>query len=251
MGALIDLTGKNFGKLTVTERVFIDSGDKGAYWKCLCECTGIKIVKSKNLIGGKTTHCGCVNKHETHGKSKHRLYIIWMGMKARCKNPNSPDFINYGGRGIKVCDEWGNSFISFYNWAMNNEYEDDLSIDRINVDGDYEVNNCKWSTKSQQQNNKRNTLFIEIDGITKSISDWSELYKINKKTLLNRYNRGLRGKDLLKVSNHKYISFDKKNNKWVAKYRHIDGRLHHVGYFKELDEAIIKQEEYKKQINLT
>lgn len=198
MGKLIDLTGRVFGKLVVLKRVFVENG-KGAYWECVCECTGIKIAKSKNLIGGKTTHCGCINNHIVHGKSTHRLHNIWNSIKDRCNNINSKDYPNYGGRKIKICEEWNNYFVSFYEWSMNNGYKSDLSIDRINVNGNYEPNNCKWSTPSEQQNNKRNTRYIEIDGIAKSITEWSKLTGVNKRTLWDRYNKGLRGNELLKI----------------------------------------------------
>lgn len=101
------------------------------------------------------TRKGKDNPYYVHGKTKTRLYNIWRGMKKRCYMPNNKDYKNYGQRGIKVCDEWTNSFISFYDWAMSNGYDDTLTIDRINNDGDYLPDNCKWSTAKEQRANQR------------------------------------------------------------------------------------------------
>lgn len=160
-----ELSGKKFGKLTVLK---LDGTIKGnRMWKCLCECGNICIVSTNSLRRGNTVSCGCKKKenasllHEnnvTHGKSKSRLYRIWNGMKTRCNNPNHETYKNYGARGITVCKEWSDSFEAFEKWALNNGYRKDLTIDRINNDGSYEPDNCRWADRFTQARNKRKSV---------------------------------------------------------------------------------------------
>lgn len=155
----IDLTGQRFGRLTVLER----AENKGAYvcWKCRCDCGIEKIIAGYCLKSGKTQSCGCLQiertaeAHTTHGKYHTRLHGIWTDMKARCNNPNRKAYKDYGGRGITVCEEWHNSFETFYEWAMANGYSDDLTIDRIDNDKGYSPDNCRWATMADQNKNKR------------------------------------------------------------------------------------------------
>lgn len=132
------------------------------------------------------------------GVRKTRLYRCYDSMKTRCYNKNFIRYDRYGGRGIKVCDEWLNDIESFFKWALDNGYRDDLTLDRIDNDGDYEPNNCRWSTKKEQANNMRTTIFIEIDGVTKPLQEWCEIYGINQHTVYSRRSYGKSGRDLFR-----------------------------------------------------
>ena len=120
-----------------------------------------------------------------------RIYRIWCNMKTRCYNPNIPNFDDYGGRGITVCDEWRNDFKPFLKWSMENGYKDDLLIDRIDNNGNYEPSNCRWTTRKQQNLNRRNNILVTIDGITKSFSQWADEFEINRSTALSRVHAGM------------------------------------------------------------
>jgi hypothetical protein len=197
----MDLTNKKFGKLKVIEKV--PEKNKGyIIWKCQCDCGNISYVRTIPLIDGKIKQCSSCS-HKKHEMCDTRIYYIWEGLKGRCLNPKNKDYKSYGKKGIKVCIEWMN-FINFYNWAINNEYSDNLQIDRINVNGNYEPSNCRWVTSTIQNNNKNNNVLITIDGITKNAKAWELTSGIKEGTILSRYRKGWTGKDLIGKPYSKY-----------------------------------------------
>lgn len=190
---LDDLTGRKFGKLTVIKRAQnTNANNQHVHWLCLCECGNETVVESEHLKTGHTKSCGCYNrdKNKKHGKWKTRLYKTWCNMKSRCNNKNATAYERYGGRGIRVCDEWLYDFESFQRWALDNGYTDGLSIDRINNDGDYCPSNCRWINQREQSNNTSRNHLITYDGETHSISEWADIKGISPKTLWNRIDRG-------------------------------------------------------------
>ncbi len=201
MGRFIDLTGQRFGRLTVIKETG-RAGNGAVLWLCRCECGKQSIVQGYALLSGNTTSCGC-KRHETAHlmewyqrckrsgrKKKTRLYNIWMHIKDRCCNPRSIHYPNYGERGIRVCDEWMHSFSTFQEWALSHGYADNLTFDRINNDGDYTPENCRWVNMKVQSNNRRNSNMLTFQGQTKTLAQWADIYRINWNTLFSRIRAG-------------------------------------------------------------
>lgn len=197
MSYLEDLRGKRFGRLVVIDKADCPDGmqKKRRYWKCLCDCGNEKIASTKLLKAGLTKSCGClahdilIERNAKHGKFGSRIYNIWAGMKSRCLNENDPKYPIYGGRGIRICEEW-KSFEPFYEWAKNGGYSDELSIDRIDVNGNYEPSNCRWATPAEQSNNKRCNRFISAYGKTMTVAEWAALLGVPAWRIYARLKRG-------------------------------------------------------------
>lgn len=187
--------GDQFGRLTVAARAGKDNGGHDL-WLCLCECGNRKIIAGYNLTSGAIKSCGCLRKevagqlNKTHGGSGSRLYSIWCNMKTRTGNPRGTAYDAYGGRGITVCSEWRNRFDAFQHWALENGYRDDLSIDRINNDGGYSPENCRWATKVTQFNNRRSNRRITFNGENRTVAQWARFCSIDRHTLNTRLNSG-------------------------------------------------------------
>lgn len=201
MAKSIDLTGQRYGRLVVLKLYEVRDnpcGHKYKVWLCKCDCGTIKPVIQGCLRNSETKSCGCLQKEllserqKTHGKTNTSLYKAWCNMKSRCETKNRADFNDYGGRGIKVCPEW-EVYLNFEKWALENGYNEEkingknvLSLDRIDVNGDYCPDNCRWATYSQQANNKRNTRRFCYSGKNMTAREWAIETGIPYRTLVGR-----------------------------------------------------------------
>lgn len=192
-----DITGERFGRLIAVDRIGYINGK--SQWRCKCDCGNEKILRLSDLTSGKIKSCGCLRKetaarqgfkNATHGMCGSRLWVIWSGMKERCKRDH-----NY--KRVKICDEWLDSFENFYKWAINNGYCETLTIDRIDVYGDYTPENCRWATYKEQGNNRRNTVYVSIFGKTKTLMEWCDETGIPRETFKWRLNANWPDEDML------------------------------------------------------
>lgn len=184
-----------YGYLTVIENLGLKSvpnGDRITHVLATCICGKIKEYRLADIKKGSTVSCGCYlrkivsERSITHGLNKHALYQTYHRMKSRCYNPKTEMYKNYGGRGISVCIEWLSDFVAFYNWSLKNGWNKKLSLDRVNNDGNYSPDNCRWATTKQQNNNKRNNSIFSLNGVSHSIAEWSEIVNIDVYTLSKR-----------------------------------------------------------------
>lgn len=186
--------GDKFGRLTVLGFYGVNKRRQKT-WECECECGNVTVVSTTNLVMGYTKSCGCLGAEHRikasklactkHGMVHTKEYHVWCGLRQRCMNPNSEKYKNYGGRGIKVCERWLHSFENFF--ADMGKCPEGCSIDRIDVNGNYCPENCRWVTQKTQQNNRRNNTKITFGGITETLRYWSEKTGIDPKTLYNRF----------------------------------------------------------------
>lgn len=203
-----DLTGQRFGRLVALE-VVGKSNAHGVLWKCKCDCGNEKNVRSGYLLEGGTTSCGCY-RHElnvskmgnsakwktTHGMTKTPLHRQWCSMRQRCRDPKSTMYHRYGGRGISVCDEW-QDFAKFMEWAVSHGWEKGLAIDRINGDGNYCPENCRFVTQRENNRNKANLVYLTVDGVKKLLVDWADETGQPRARLYNRRKYGWSDKEIV------------------------------------------------------
>lgn len=199
MSKVKDITGVRFGRLVALR--YLPSIKK---WECMCDCGNITYVLSQNLNSGHTKSCGCYKKEKNHGLKGTRIYRIWLCMKTRCYNSNYEHFNRYGGRGIEVCKEWKNDFLAFYKWSIENGYSENLSIDRKDVNKGYSPDNCRWITMSDQQSNTSRNRYIVINGVKKTVTQWSITSGVKVETICSRLSKGESGISLLRKADQKY-----------------------------------------------
>lgn len=200
MGKLNDLTGKRFGRLTVIKKIGA-AKNRQILWLCKCDCGKEKIIIGSSLKNGYSTSCGCYAKeihsknNSTHNCSKNRLYNVWALIKQRVYNKNNKEYADYGGRGITICKEWSEDFMSFFKWAYANGYDEnakkgECTIDRINVNGNYEPSNCRWVAMKIQNLNKRNNKILSLNGESHTISEWEKITGIGNHLIAKRLKLG-------------------------------------------------------------
>lgn len=196
----LDLTNKRFGALVAIKTTSRNKrGER--IWMCKCDCGKTTYVIAGSLASGNTKSCGCVGSRKIrqrnyrHGMAKTRIYNIWLRMRQRCSDDKCLEYNLYGGRGITVCNEWMD-FEQFHNWAISNGYKENLTIDRIDVNGNYEADNCRWATRLQQANNKSTNHVIEYNGESKTLAEWSRETGIGSSLIRWRLKQGWDLKDV-------------------------------------------------------
>lgn len=193
MPAPIDRTGQRYGRLVVVAETPERKDPRRRYWVCRCDCGALTTVCSSDLSGGNTISCGCRKRTvigetaRTHGLRKHPVYGLWAAMVARCTKPRNSAYRLYGGRGITVCERWRN--FAYFLQDMG-EPPEGGTLDRIDNDGPYSPENCRWATTKQQCNNRRSSVWLSFNGETRTEAEWADLMGIHKGTLWNRLNRG-------------------------------------------------------------
>ena len=194
MSKPIDITGQRFGSLVAIKRVESNKSGK-ARWLCQCDCGNQKIIDRYCLTKGWTKSCGCLQTESrygrlsTHGDAGTTLYQKWAGMKRRCQNTHEKAYKYYGGRGINFCEEWNKSFMTFREWALTHGYSDNLELDRIDVNGNYCPENCRWVSRKEQANNKRNNRTLTLNNETRTMAEWAEITGLSTTCICLRLNR--------------------------------------------------------------
>lgn len=267
VGDIVSLIGKKIGTFLVECRVKDMSesvNHRSSLWKCVCECGHIMIKKQQQLIKPKNTCCkNCHPKNKKYvtnimlnGKLT-ELYNVWRSMRQRTKDINCYCYKDYGGRGIKVCEEWENYDV-FYDWSMKNGYDKNLTLDRINNDGSYEPNNCRWTSMKEQCNNRRNNVTILFKDKNYTLQQLADILGTNQETLSYRLNSmsieeamelPIRKYEKLYVDNNEkkvlLTEFCKKNNLKYSMvkeniFKKTRNSLEILSYFKKGGDANVK-----------
>lgn len=187
MSTIQDLTGQKFGKLTAVS--FVERSKRKTFWRWLCDCGNEKIAWASHVKEGRVKSCGCANsesrraKPDWHGKTNSPEYRTWTNMMTRCYNEKTERFAHYGGKGVRVCERW-HDFKLFY--ADMGDRPVGTSIDRINSDGDYELENCRWATKKEQADNRSISVWIEFDGKRLVLTDWARFFNVTQEAIRKR-----------------------------------------------------------------
>lgn len=203
----VDLTGKEFGRLKVIMHYGKNKHSQNL-WYCECKCGEKTTITTRSLESGHTKSCGCLKKdylketYTTHGYTGERLYKTYNGMLARCRNEKEPCYKDYGGRGISVCDEWLD-FIVFKDWSLSNGYSEELTIDRIDVNGNYEPSNCRWTDLTTQANNKRSNVILEYKGENKTIAEWCKYLGIDYNKFYHQLSKGKTIEEIINLNSCK------------------------------------------------
>ena len=200
MSKATDLIGQKFGRLAAVSPTSKRTSGKNIVWECKCDCGNITYVSSSSLKNGSIQSCGCWKKermatlNKTHGGKNERLYGVWIDMRRRCNDSSMTSYQDYGGRGITVCSDWNSDYAIFREWALSNGYDPQApfgvcTIERINVNGNYEPSNCKWITIGEQALNRRNSLLLTYKGKTQNASQWDRELGFPRGTVVKRYRR--------------------------------------------------------------
>ena len=241
--------GERYGRLTIIREVEPagSSNKRVRRFLCRCDCGNEIICRLPNLKSGTTKSCGCYrkfvssNRRDCHHLQNTRIYRIWCGMKRRCYNKHNEHFDRYGGRGIIVCDEWKTDFMNFYDWAMSNGYDDKLSIDRINNEGNYEPSNCRWANQKQQIVNSTATIKCSLGGNIVSLSDIADILGVSFKRIRRIVYMLNNGYDMSEL-----LSLSKKDDSFMfaeetdAEKKHIVDLKPKVDELKPFDKVLVR-----------
>lgn len=230
--------GKKFGKLTVIEpvRVVSNNGNSQWFWKIKCDCGNETIAKPYGLIKGMQVSCGCYRKsggqvQRLHSESHTPLHNIWCGMNNRC-NPNHKNCKGYGDRGIQVCEEW-HDYTKFAKWARSNGYKEGLTIERIDVNGNYCPENCKWIEKEKQARNRRTTFWVDFQGKRMSLAEAAEIAGLPYKEVHFRIKHGWSVEDALNTPLKEPSDLAKKCRERGLNYNRVYNRIYVYGWTEE------------------
>lgn len=205
-----EMIGKKFGHLTVIGVSSRTDKYGHKYLDCKCDCGNFKTIVMHHIISGASQSCGCgvskstIKRNTTHGGTGTRLYTIWLSMRKRCTNSKEKDYQYYGAKGIKISSEWS-TFDTFRDWSLSHGYDDSLTIDRIDVNGDYCPSNCRWITFAEQCRNRTNNRQVTINGEAKLITDWIKESPVSMTTVYDRMRKGWPVEDALFITDRRKI----------------------------------------------